>query len=184
MRTHIIIFALTLILGVLYFALDRHLFYYGRNDFGFYRSLPLKVKPVFRYDFEGSFALEDEFGFRIISTGECQYVHSDIKLDVKNIIKYGYTKDTLIAFIENVDGKKYYINCFKNINSAIKQDMIINISDERVFNYPEKLEWVEIEKNIKYARKVEILRNYTRFVFITLFLVLIIRIVRSPKRQV
>lgn len=114
MKTYKIFFIVTLILGVLYLLLDRQLFYYGKNNFNIYGSLPLKVKPVFRYDFEGGFALEDEHGFQLISRGDCQYVHSDIKLNVKNIIGYGYADDTLIAFIENADGRKYFIEYIKN----------------------------------------------------------------------
>ena len=58
----------TLILGVAYFALDRQLFYYGKHDLNIYNSLPLKIKPEFRYDFEGGFVLWDEYGISLESS--------------------------------------------------------------------------------------------------------------------
>jgi len=178
----IIFFVATLILGVLYFTLDRQLFYYGKNDINIYGTLPLKVRPVFKYDFEGGFALEDEHGFRLISRGDCQYVHSDIKLNVRNIIGYGYAEDILIAHIENADGRKYFIECTKNNNPTSKQDMIIKVLDEGVRINLKELKWIEIEKNTKYIRKVELLRNYTMFILITLFLVLFYLMVKRAKR--
>lgn len=49
--------------------LDRHLFYYNRNDFNLYSPLPLKIKPKYRPDNPGHFLLRDEFGFSIVGKG-------------------------------------------------------------------------------------------------------------------
>lgn len=171
--THKIFLAVTLILGVLFFALDRQLFYYGKNDFNIYGALPLKIKPVFRYDFEGGFALEDGYGFRLISRGDCQYVRSDIKLNVKNITGYGFAEDTLIASVVSIDERKYFIKCVKNNNPAFKQDMIINVLEEGVPINQKGLKWVDLEKDRKYIRMVELFRNYSIVMFIVLFLVFV-----------
>src|SRR4030043_1306587 len=97
-----LITTLTLILGIVYFALDRHLYFYGKNDFNFYNRLPLKIKPEYRHEFERGFLLRDEFGFSLVSKGVVQYWHSDIKLTITDIIKYGFNENELVAYIQEI----------------------------------------------------------------------------------
>ncbi len=176
MKKNKIIVISILILVTLYFVLDRQLFYYGKNDIDIYKSLPLKIKPENRLDFEGGFSLEDEYGFSLISKGECQYVHSEIKLNVKEIINYGYNDETLIVFIEDESGSKYFIEFLKNNDIHSKQDISVNIQNESTSIDLEKFKWIEIKNNESQIRKLELFRNYTLIIISISILILIFKL--------
>lgn len=143
---------------IVYFILDKKLYYYGKNNFDIYNSLPLKIKPVFMYDFEGGFYLEDEYGFSLISKGINQYVGSERKFSIREIIKYGYTDKKLIVSVVDSTNKKYFIECIKNTSIKSNQDMIINVLDENAIVNIEDYKWIEI--NHEYFKKIEIIRDY------------------------
>jgi len=155
---------------VFYFILDQRLYYYGKSSFNFYHPLPLKIKPVFRHDFEGGFYLEDQHGFALISTGDYQYVGSSLKLAVKEILMYGYTDAKLIVLVKDTSGKKYFIEYIRNNNLSSKRDMIINIFESKTFIISkEEYTWVNVENDS--FKRVELLRNYLVVVIIISFLI-------------
>lgn len=166
------VLTLIIISVISYFAikLDKKLYYYGKNIFSFHNPLPLNIKPVFRYDFEGGFALEDEHGFYIISQGKHQYMNSKMEFSIKEIIKYGFTDEKLIALIEDIKGEKYYIECLNNGDKHSKQDMIINVLDEITSIHLEEYKWIKIE----HLDKIELHRSLLIFVFVVLLFVLIV----------
>ena len=87
MKKAIIILAVFLVLVSVYFVLDRKLFLYGRNDLNIYSSLPLKIKPEFRRDFEGGFELIDG-GIRNV-TGFDNVFYDMHGTNARNYLNYG-----------------------------------------------------------------------------------------------
>lgn len=159
----------TLILGLTFMLLDGQLFYYGKNYIEFYNYLPFNIRPIDRPKFEGGFKLEDEYGFSLVSNGECQYGLSSEKITVKEVIKYGYKTDELVALIEDINGRKYFIECIKNKDTLLMQEIIFNILDEDSFKDYRTYKWIEIEKD---NTVLVLFRNLSISIFIFLFITL------------
>lgn len=163
----VLLLVLVLILGIVYFLLDKELYLYGKNNLNVYGILPLNIKPVFRYEFEGGFALEDNHGFYIVSKGKHQYVHSEIKLNIKEFTNYYFDKEKLIAQIVNEDNNTYYIEFLRNNTLQIKQDIIVNVWDSSSTLQLHDLDCVKIKDNVNKFKKLELSRN-----FILIFLII------------
>jgi hypothetical protein len=69
MKLNKILLVFILIIGSIYYVLDRQLFYYGKNNLGLYDLLPLKLEPRYNYEFEGGFCIEDSLNYAIICKG-------------------------------------------------------------------------------------------------------------------
>lgn len=94
--------------------LDSKLYYYGLSWLDIYNHLPNDLTPVFRYDFEGGFAIEDKDGFYVISEGEHQFVGSTQKINIQQIINYGFRENELVANVINNKNEKYQIILKRN----------------------------------------------------------------------
>lgn len=178
MKTTKIIFLLILILGSIFFVLDRQLFYYGKNDFNFYHLLPLKIKPNFRYVYEGGFAIEDNYDFGLIAK-KFKYQINDENIEVDEILKYGFNNEELVAQIKDVNGNNYFIKCAKNNNKKSKSELSLTVWNEKMFLNSEKYKWIEIKNNNGFIEKIEIFRYYISFIIIVLFLFLIYKILKT-----
>ncbi len=182
MKKTLIIFLSIIVISLInYFILDRQLYYYGKSNFNFYQSLPLKIKPQYwGYDMGNlGFVLLDENEMTLISSGS-KYWASNI--EVKKIIKYGYTDEKLLAIVVDSTYRKYFIKCIKNIDVQSKQDITINVLDDKTpINY-EEYKWVEI--NESYFRKIELIRNYLVITFIISFLISIYLVIRLRGKNI
>jgi len=170
MKTNKVIFITLIIFGLIYLFLDRNLFYYGKSDFKFYDLLPLNIKPIERPDFEGGLVFEDRYGFNIVSKGKHKYVNCKTELIINNIIKYGFTDNKFIAFVEDSSGSKHYIMYKKNDSINSKHEMIISVINKNIpINY-KNIKWINLIGNIKQIRQIELLRNYVLTIIIILLL--------------
>ena len=174
----IISLVLAVMLSALYLYLDKKLFYYGKSDFTYHNLLPMDIQPRFRYDFEGGFALEEKDGFGLIFQGESQYIGSDRKLDIVDILKYGFNNDSLVALVEDQSDKKYYISCTPNKLQDVKREMNVHIINEDSFTADDNLVWVNLHENVD---DIEILRNLIPIPIVLLLLIVIMRFVMKKK---
>lgn len=84
---------LVALFGLAYIFLDNQLYYYGKNNLKIYETLPLGIKPEFRYDFEGGFVLRDKYGFALSGCGVSLGEIGDTLLQNKimsKLLKYGF----------------------------------------------------------------------------------------------
>lgn len=179
MKIYKILLVIVLILGAINLALDKHLFYYGLNELNIYGSLPLELKPVYRYDFEGGFAIEDNYGFYLISSGKHKYVGSEVEINIVKIIKYGIGDEILIAHVKDSIEKDYYIEFLKNEDIQSKQDILINFITQKDELKLNNYKWFKIHSNEKRIKTLELLRNYTFIVLMLLIVIMVVTIVRS-----
>jgi hypothetical protein len=172
MKKTLVIFLVLIVISLItYFALDRQLYYYGKSNFNFYQSLPLKIKPQYwGYDMGNlGFVLVDESAMTLISKGDCQYLGSDLKFTIKQIIKYGYTNERLVAEVKDTLGEKYFIECLKNDDVHSKQNMIINVWQQKIPLNIKEYKWIEIKE--AYFEKIERIRNYLVITIVVLLLI-------------
>jgi hypothetical protein len=175
-----ILVILILILGTTFIFLDRQLFYYGKNILNVYHRLPLSIKPEFRNDFEGGFVLRDKYGFSLVNKGICQFVHSDIKFTINEIMRYGFMDDKLVAIVKDSDGHIRYIEFLKNIDINSNQDLLVNLYDNGAFMGDENLNWIDINKD---NDRTERRRNIAGLIMIIVFTILFIEILKYLVRQ-
>lgn len=155
-----------------YLIFDRELFYYGKNDLNIYNSLPFKIKPEFRYDFEGGFVLRDEYGMSHVGKG-VKYWSSDIV--VEEILEYGYTEKKLIAKVLDTSKNIYYIEFSSNKNQLSKQELSVNVSSKLLKNdLINKYKWIKIKGNNN-IETIEIFRFLCLFVFIIAIILIIFK---------
>lgn len=174
MRIFKILLAIILIMGVVYFVLDRQLFYYGKSDFNFYGLLPLKINPEYRYDFEGGFVIWDEHGMSLVGKG-VKYWNSDIEVD--KIIGYGFTDEKLIVQVADTAGNKYYIEFSSNKNPQSKQDIIVNVWGEAEKPTLKDCKWIKIKGNEK-VEMIELFRFGSLVILILSALLVIFKTIK------
>jgi hypothetical protein len=173
MKTLKLLITFILLLGIIYFVLDRDLYFYGKNDLGIYKRLPFNIEPEERIDYKGGFLLKDGDDFNLVSKGEVQYAHSEIKLTITDILKYGFNENELVAHVQDISGPKFFIKIIKNDGKQIKQDLIVIILDETKFNGSEKYKWIILKGN-KSVVIIELVRNILRISTIGLIIALIV----------
>jgi hypothetical protein len=169
-----------LILGIIYYQLDKRLFFYGRNDLRIYHLLPFKIVPDYQPKFEGGFALreEDEDGFSIAGNGVAYPVNGR-EIWINSVVKYGFNAQHLVAVVCDSNKTKYYVK----FNQDSKASSGFNASME-VANKPDNFKldkWIDIDDNDDYVRKLVLYRNYLELLIIILFLSLIYRLIKHIK---
>jgi len=178
----IIILILILIPIVVYFiiAIDRQLYYYGKNDWEIYGTIPFKTVPNYLGYDRGNygFVLESEGGVAGLGIGKgAKYWTSDV--EINEIIKYGYNKEKLVALVNDSLGKEYYVIFIKSPDIQSKQDLKIDVLNKDAFIDNNTLKWINI-KGVS-TEKMEIARNYLELFFITLIFILIYYTIRRKK---
>lgn len=169
-----------LILGIVSIGLDKELSYYGRNVLDVYNSLPLKAKPVFRYEFDGGFAIEDSYGFYLASQGRNRYVGNEGEVNIEEIIRYGFNDERLAVEVTDSIGRLFYIEFMEREEVQPEQSLKAKIwKGQDTALELDSFEWVEIENNEDYIRVLSIFRNYSILLISVLCLVFIFRIFRS-----
>ena len=164
-----------LIFAVIYFVLDRQMFYYGRSDFDIYSLLPLKVRPEYRPEFEGGFLLWDEYGFSLVGNG-VKFRNSNIEVD--DVVKYGFSDERLLVQIKDTKKNKYLVEFKKSKDTQSEHRLRVSIVNSNDDFISDNYKWIKIQDDEKYIKRMELFRNYTVFVIIALFLILIVKILR------
>ncbi|MFO7575032.1 MAG: hypothetical protein R6W67_07725 [Bacteroidales bacterium] len=182
MRTYTILLVLTLVLGVVYFILDRQLFYYGRNDFNLYHLLPLNVVPEQRPDFEGGFGLKDDYGFTIAAKGNT-YKFNGKDILINEVVNYYFNTDRVIAQVVDVNNESYYVELSGNRDGLTKQDIMAKVWSERDAINLNGFRCVGIKEREKHIGRLVLPRNFAMFAVIALFIVLIYKTVRLLRKS-
>lgn len=174
----ILIISISLIVSLtMYFIADKKLYYFGKNRFDIYESLPLEVKPIFQPSFEGGFALEDKNGFFLVSNGIYQYRFSQTELSVKQVLGYGYKHEQLIVLIKDSSEKKYVIEFFKNPDISQNPYILAKVFYSNGVINSNEYKWIDV-KNGNYA-DTEILRNRLGVICLVLLAILIYFAIKS-----
>lgn len=84
---------------------DKKLYFYGANVLNFHSELPLHIKPVYRYDFEGGLYLEKD-NVPIIGKG-IKYRNSSFEIFA--LKGYCFNHKELFVLIEDSLRKEYYL---------------------------------------------------------------------------
>jgi hypothetical protein len=165
-----------LILVTTYFILDRKLYYYGKSDLNMYDLLPMKIKPEFRTGLDEGFTLFNEYGFSLVGKGD-KYINSDIT--VNKVVRYGFDQNELIAFVEDENSNRYYIDCLKENDKQSKREIVITVYNTSNQLNLKKFSWIEIRNNEKLINSLELFRNYVLFISILLSIILLYKVIRG-----
>jgi hypothetical protein len=164
------IYLIPILLILVFFILDRELYFFGKNSFPIYKSLPFEIEPEFRDRIEGGFCLRDEFGFALISKGECQFVGDKNILVIDKIIKYGYAKQNLVVLISDTNNFNYYIEFFKKNEN--EQKIHAKVTKDTSYSSKIVYKWVFLEnKRIDIIYKLQIFIKLILFFYLMLIFV-------------
>ena len=178
MRTFKVLFISAAILGIIYYQIDKHLFYYGRNDLHIYHSLPFKIEPKYRPAFEGGFALEDKYSFTIAAKGNAYRIDSK-EILINKVLKYGFNTEYLVVLVTDINRDRYFIEFNRNQNNS--SDFNSNIFFYDRYHNLNSNNWVDIDSNDAYIEKLVLFRNYLLFIVIILMLTLIYKLIKYKK---
>ena len=149
MKINKVLLVVILILGTTFVGLDKELSYYGRNILSIYNPLPLKAKPVFRYEFEGGFAIEDSFGFYLASQGRNRYVGNEGEVNIEAIIRYGFNDERLVVEVADSIGRLSYVEFVdKRTQSERSIEAKIWMEQDTALEL-DNFEWIKIKGNEK-----------------------------------
>jgi len=175
-----ILFFLIFLFGIIYYQLDKGLFYYGKNNLQIYHLLPLRIKPEYRPAFEGGFALRDDNGFTIAANGN-SYSVDNRKIVINQVLKYGYNEDHLIAVVADVNKNYYYVEFSQNPNdqSVINATIIIDSKRSNLNLY----KWINIDNNSNFIWRLALYRNCSMLIIIILVVVFIYTFAKYRKNN-
>lgn len=158
---------------IIYIIIDGKLYYYGLSNFEInVESLPAGLKPNYygsdvSYPIQG-FVIEDGLRFLIIGKNKSHRFDS-ISFRTKEVIKYGYNENFLIAFIEANNGSSYYIKVFNefNLHNELRLDyQILNSINEVILN---NFKWVEVKQDEEKVNKL--VRKRIRILLFLIFII-------------
>jgi hypothetical protein len=154
---------------MIYFIIDRHLFYFGESDFSFYRLLPMNIRPENRPYFENGFVLWDKDGMSLVGKG-VKYRQID-SITIDKIVNYGFNENVLITKIIDTKGEVQLFEFTMNENPAYKPEISVRLINDNSEISAYNLKWFEIINNDNLKRTV-IFRNWIMFLFIGLLITL------------
>ncbi len=182
MKTFKILAILIVVVGIIYYQLDKQLFYYGRHDLHIYHLLPFNVQPDYYPPFEGGFALRNQDGLSIASQSDAYPVNNKM-ISIYKVLKYGFNKQDLVAIVVDSKKTKYYLKFYWDPNiSTVNATMDI-------YNRPinsNLYKWIDIDDNEDYIRKIFLFRNYSMFIviiFLLIFLYKLVSLIKANKRN-
>lgn len=185
-KRSIIYIAIVLILGTLYFVTDSKLYYYGKSNYNiFNNSLPLGINPDY-WGADVSFpivrlTLKDKYGLVLIGKDESYLLDGDT-IKVNRIIKYGVSQNKLIAFIEDVNSRNYFIECQKNTQPQSKRELVINVLNND-YEIKGDCKWVNLVDNESKISRLVMIRAYTMLSIIVLIIIVpVIFFIRRRKK--
>ena len=170
---HILCFISFICLLIIYIIIDGKLYYYGLSNFEINtKALPAGLKPNYygsdvSYPIQG-FVIEDGLRFLVIGKNNSHRFDS-ISFKTKEVIKYGYNENFLIAFIKANNGSSYYIKVFNELNmhSELRFDyQILKSINEVTLN---NLKWVEVKEDEEKVNKL--VRKRIRILIILILII-------------
>ncbi len=170
MRIIRVFLVITVLIGLTYFGFDRQLFFYGKNDFGFYHLLPLDIILDDRPDFENGFAIKDKYGFTIAAKGNV-YKFNDKEVCINRILGYYYSAYKVVAKIVDENNVEYYIEFVGNTDKKVNQDIIANIWDNDKVLGTNNFKCISFKYDERKIKRLIYSRNYLMFIFIILLIV-------------
>lgn len=173
MKVIIGILLLICIGGLLYFNLDKRLYYFGRNDFD-RDDLPLGIKPEYRPLFEGGFGLRDEYGFTIAARGNT-YKNGGDEILIENVVSYCWGNDRVIVNIRDVDDGEYLIEFSRK--EGTKDELNVNVFDETNNLLSSYENCYDLKESEEEATRLIRVRAILRFALLILVLGLIWQVV-------
>jgi len=174
MRNFFLSVLVIIALGITYFRLDRQLFYYGKNDLEIHSLLPMNIKPVYRPEFEGGFAIEDEYDFGIVFKGSVRYTNSKVDLNIKDILNYCFDEDKIVVSVVDENNINKYVEISPNKDPTIMQNMLIYVWSD----------WEKVELKdykcvaVSDSDRIEMLHSWIKLIFISFCFLLIYRFLR------
>jgi hypothetical protein len=178
MKTFKILGILIIILGIIYYQLDKNLFYYGRNKLHIYHLLPYNVEPDYSPPFEGGFALREEDGFSIAGKGVA-YLVNNRKIWINDVLAYGFNKEHIVAVVIDSGKTKYGIKFNqdqKNISEISGTMMVDNdLGKSNLYK------WIKIDGNDDYIWNLVLWRNCLMFTIFILLISLTYKLARYKK---
>lgn len=163
MKAFTTLLVFTFLVGIVYYQLDRNLFYYGKNDLHLYNLLPFHITPDDRPVWEGGFALRDSAGFTIAADGNT-YPLNDKTIKIKKVLKYGFDTENLIAFV-NDDRQRTYCVKFHQ-NQKDKSDFDVHVNVDCAQDTSRSYTWISIDGNDKHITRLALCRNWLMFIMI------------------
>lgn len=179
MNLNKVLLIVVIALGIISFGIDTQLYYYGKNILDVYSFLPHGIKPVFRYDFEGGFAMEDAFGIYIVSRGEHRYVGSEKEINIEEIVSYGFSEEILIVEVIDNTQKIYFVNIQRKRDTRPNEDIQVDILNNLNSIQSKNIEWIQIKNNESYIKFLNLSRSCIALLFGFLCFTLLFRIFRT-----
>jgi hypothetical protein len=177
MKAFKILVILIVILGIIYYQLDKRLFYYGRNDLHIYHSLPLNIQPDYQPPFEGGFALRNEDGLSVAGKGIAYPVNNKM-IWINKILKYGFSDQDLVATAIDSNKTKYYLKFYWEPKNRSVVNATMDIDNNLHANL---YKWIDIDGNEDYIWKLVLYRNYLMFTIFILLITLVYIFIRYKK---
>lgn len=185
-KRSIIYIAIILILGIAYFVTDSKLYYYGKSNYNiFNNSLPFGINP----DYCGAdvsfpivgLTLKDKYGLVLIGKDEVYLLDGDT-IKVNRIIKYGISQNKLIAFIEDVNNRNYFLECQKDTQPQSKRELAINVLNKN-YEINGDYKWVNLVDNESKIFRLVMIRAYAMLSIIVLIIIVpVIFFIRKRKK--
>src|SRR5450631_2782239 len=105
------LFVLIVVLGIIFYRLDKFLFYYGKNEIHIYHPLPFKIVPDYKPEFDGGFALRDKYGDAVAANG-IFYFFNHQKIFIKDLLAYSFDTKEMIVIVKDSTGTKYCLRVY------------------------------------------------------------------------
>lgn len=135
----------TLIINLFYIKKeDQELYFYGASLVN-YRILPFGIKPEFNYYMNSEFELRDSYDMSLISVDTLRFVDTNVVLDVKKIVKYGYKNDNLIVLVEQRNRENVYISLRGKFDEDNDIFLHVQILREKDIQNTSEYTWVDID---------------------------------------
>lgn len=151
-----------LVFGLIYFVADSKLFYYGQSTHNiFNKTLPFELRPDYLdsrvcYPIIG-FTIRDKYG--LIKIGKCTPINiNSTVINIKEVIKYGFNDEVLIATVLTEDNRSYNIRLTYESDSKINYD---SLTSQEV-NDLNNMNWIVLKE----SSRIESLRSNSVLLFI------------------
>jgi hypothetical protein len=167
------------VLMITYFIVDHHLFFYGRSDFDLFSPLPLKIKPEYSFYYARDFSLSDEFGFSIAGEGVGYELDKGGVMNIRELLKYGFNDEKLVAIVEDKGVGGYCIEFSADGHNEMNVRVYPNNRPLKVNLY----KWIQIKGNERNIEKIQLLRNWLRFITLSLLIVVLFLIVSRSRNK-
>lgn len=181
----LVVFVLNAVLGIAYYSIDKELAYYGKNSLKTHQTLPLKIAPDFRYDFEGGFALRDKYGFTIAAKGNT-YLYNGNYITINSVLCYCFDKNKVLVHIIDSIGDEYYVSFSENNDVLSKRQLTVNVYNKAEFVDDGKCKWVFIKAKDKNIDRLVLIRNFDGLILVALtaatILFSILRYMRNKRK--